>query len=617
MLGVPTVNALIGNVTGLKAGSALAATSNAQKIQQLLDIGGVVRIPDPGTYYIDETLWMYSNSLLCAVPGAVLQGPGDILLLSNNASREAAAATVTIAWTAGTVATVTWTAHGKTAGEVVTFQGATPMVYNLPCRILEVLTPNTFTIRLPESPGASASGTVLAYNCDRGIFVRDLTIDYGYTTNGAISDMRRHAAYFCNIADSAFVNYEARNVDKYGFNSCADLDCRYENIRGFNVAEVFKHYGPSVSHRVSGVYGISRDDATTIQMKEPAAFAAYQPIFGNIYRMHVDTVDVMQANGTASAAVCIYASDNETGEDITVADVIAHADDANGCQIKFGDTYTTSLLGTVTLRNVNSSTSTSTSRYAMMIAAPVRALTIDCPHPKNQDAASPTQLIRVDSASTIKSLTINNPYFVNSAWGTSTAGYIINLSGNIEATTINGGYISGATAGTRFLNIGTGTMGPITLNGLSIENASMVGNISAGASNTRVIIMRGCKCKTVTSGFDVRSLTKFILEGNTFDTMSSGVIRPTTTSGVMAQVYGGGNVNISAAMVNAAAPATWESYTEDIAVDPLTAVQLATTNGQVLISTNAGANMAGYARRTNGQWVAIGTGAAGANTVIV
>lgn len=620
MLGVDTVNALIGGVNGLKPGSTAAATRNVDKIQNTLDTQGIVLITVPGTYYLNNTLYMPDNSLLAGVPGVLLQQVSGTnkLMLTNYAAIAPSVATVTVAWTAGVIATVTWTNHGKTAGDAFFLQGASPMVYNNVFRVLEVLTANTFTIRLPESPNAAATGTVLAYDCNRNFHVRDIALDYGYTTNGAISDMRRHAINFIGMADCTFRNIKSQNVDKYGFCTSADLDCRYENIQGYNVAEIFKHYGPSLGHKASGIYGIARDDATTIQAKEPAAFAGYQPYSGNIYRLKVDTVDVMQANGTASSAVCIYASDNETMEDVTVEDVLSHADDGNGCQIKYGDTFSTGTLGTVTLRNINSSTATVSTKYAMIIAASVRSLLIDCPAPKNQDAASPTQLLRVDTLAIIKSLVINRPYFNNASWATAAAAYFINLTGSaIESTLIVEPQMSGNTTGTRFLTIGTGAIGPVTIMGGSFENMSMVGIVQAGASATRVINMIGVKCKTVVSGWDVRSLTKFNLTGCYFDTMTSGVIRPTTTAGLMAQVHGSGNINISAAMVAAAAPATFEAYSEDISLDPLTATGLATTNGQFFISTNAGANMAGYARRTNGQWVAIGTGAAGANTIIV
>lgn len=127
--------------------------------------------------------------------------------------------------------------------------------------------------------------------------------------------------------------------------------------------------------------------------------------------------------------------------------------------------------------------------------------------------------------------------------------------------------------------------------------------------------MRGCRVKSVSSGWDVRSLTRFNLTGNNFDTMASGVIRPTTTTGLMAQIFGSGNLFTSAAAVAAANSATWEAYSYDIAVDPITATNLATTNGQYLTSTQASTE-GGPAIKTPAGWVAIGTGASGVNTVI-
>lgn len=572
-----------------------------------------------GTEVVGNTIVLYSGARLTGAPGkSILRQSNSVnkCLLMNSALVDAIAGirtAVTIAWTAGVVATVTWTAHGKTVADYVCFQGATQGAYNSIFPVHRVVDANSFEIVCQYSPGASGTGTIYGYRCDTDIHIDGITLDYNVASNAsAAQGPDRHACVLGFIARSSVRNFTAKNVYKYGFNTVADRDCTYENISGYGVAEIFKHYGPSVNCDVNGIFGSSTDDCTTLQAREPAAFIAYQTAYGDIWNRSIRNVDV-SSDTLGAGAVVIYASDSELFEGVSIADVSCHATDGSGVAVKYGDTFSTGKVNTLRLENIRPSTATASIYFAISVAANVDLLEIVCARPKNQDYA--TALFKQESTSTIRSLIVRGLYFSNSSWINGSASYVWNLNGNVDSAVFEGGYLSMHATGGRFMSLGSGTIRNVTFNGVVVDTASQFLIQQAGASIVRRITLNGCRLKSVATGFDLRSLCKIILNGNDFDTMSSGVVRPTTTAGLMAQIYGSGNTFTSAAQVAAANSATWEAYSFDLLQDPISATNLASTVGQFLTSSQASTE-GGPAVLTPAGWVALGTGAAGINTVI-
>lgn len=595
----------------LAAGSA-AATVNTDTLQAQLDAAGYIHVHgEAGDYYINDTLIVHSDTTLVIVPGVKLkQADNTNLLMVQNYALTAPSVLVLISWTAGVSASVTWVNHGLTTDDYVCFQGAVQGEYNNIFRVHEVVDVNTFVVRLYRTPSTTATGTITGKVCDKNIHIRGLNLDYNFANNAsAAQSVNRHACVLAFIAKSSVRQFKAANVYKYGLNTCADADCIYEQISGTNVAEIFKHYGPSVACVAHGIYGQSTDDCTSIQAKEPAAFIAYQPAVGDVISRELTDVHVT-SNGAAAAAVVVYASTDETITGIKLRNINSFAKNGSGIAIKNGSTFT-GTIGTIQIDGIRTAGKAVTN-YAISVSCHVNALQINCAEPQPNDTA--TSMYKQEAGTTVRYLEVNNFRFDNTSWPSPSAGYIFNLNGDCDVATFRGGYVTGNSQA-RFLSVGAGTVYEINIEDMSFNSISMLGIMQAGAGNTRTVNMRGCRVKSITSGFDVRSLTKFVLVGNSFDTLPSGVIRPTTTAGLMTQIYGFGNSFTSATLVAASNSATWESYSYDVAVDPITAVNLAATVGQYLVSTQAGIE-GGPAIRTPAGWVALGTGAAGVNTVI-
>ncbi len=506
---------------------------------------------------------------------------------------------------------VNTTAFGAfTAGSWITEQ----TVYNNVFPVHNVIDANSFQVILPRAPTLAPGGTILAYDCDTDIEIDGLSLDYNKAENNIGGQgTYRHAAVFGCIGRSTFKNYTARNVDKYAFNTMADADCRYENIKGYDCAEIFKHYGPSQGHTVDGIYGDAVDDSSTVQAREPTTFIAYQPFYGDIINPSIRNVHVNTGAGTSSGAIVIYASDFEQIEGVSMEDINCHSDSGSGFIIKNGDTFGVGKINSVIVKNLRASTGTATTKYAVNIGTNIDVIRFIGMMPKNQDSA--TSFFRQESASRIRSIVVEDLYVYNTGWPSPSSAYVWNFNGSVDSALFVGGNVSVDPAQGRFITIGSGTVRKVSFDNFVMETGNQFGIKQAGAATETIIEMRGCRVRNVTTGWDVRSLARFILTGNTFDTMSNGVIRPTTTAGLMARVYGEGNTFTSASPLTPQAPSTVEVYSWDIAIDPATLTNLATTSGQYCVSTQA-APEGGPAVRVAAGWYALATGASGVNTLI-
>jgi hypothetical protein len=684
---------------------------NLQRINAALRRGGRVELRGPaGDYYINDTLIVRSKTRLSIAPGVVIKQADGInkLMFTNYANTQLAADVhdvVTIAWTAGAVATVTHASHGKTTSDYVLIQGAeasgavtaatraNPGVitstahglqtgwvirfrnvggmtqlnyvsatsnayrvvrinadtlsletdagavdtsafgvftsggewvlelpeYNHCLRVHKVVDANSYKVVLPDNPRRQPSGgTIKAFDVDTDIHIDGLTLDYNKANNDAGGQgTQRHACVLGAIARSSVENFEARDVEKYGLNTMGDADCSYENIRGYRVAEIFKHYGPSNHHVVDGIYGSAIDDCSTVQPKEPNSFVAYQAAWGDVRGMRISNVHCeTDDEGASSASVVVYASEFETA-DVSLTNLNVHSDTGNGFQLKNGDTYSVGKLGRITVDGLRCSSDTATTKYAFNISCNVDFLQVENASIQPQDNA--TSFFRQESQSTIRTFIWRGLRVDSREWPAGTSVYMLNLNGAGGTFVLEDATISLDTTYGRLITLGTGVWSSLAFRRVTMDSGAMFGIVQASATTVRNITMEQCNIKNVASGWDVRSLTNFVLNQNRFDTMTQGVIRPTTTAGLMARVYGMGNTFTSAAPIAASGSATFEVYSWDIAIDPATITGIATTLGQYCTSTQAG-NESGPCVRGNANgtpgWYAIAGGASGANAAI-
>ena len=574
---------------------------------------------------ISDTLVINSNVNIEFSPGAVIKRAAsmNLAMLKNAAfvSHIAAArTTVTIAWTAGNVATVTWTAHGKTSADYVWFQGASSTIFNNVFQVADVIDVNSFLIVLTRVPTGSPTGTITALACDTNISITGGIWDGNQVNNSDATGYDRDNWVLVGVAASHFADY--RHIGFHRGITCgalADVTFRRgraiatdADIAASLASEGHKVYGPANGVRIYDIAARTADDGMSLQVKEAPAFSWTGIPFGDIHDVQVDGARLLSRGLTAAGGFVIYNSDSETFSRIRVRNIEAHSEQGSGLIIKYGDTFTTGTVDDMEVDGAILSTATPATQYALSVAVPYRQLTLRKIAPRQGSATAGG--IRTQAAGTGGLLIIDDLSFNDTAFPSS-AGNFITLSGATDKVCLCNSRVTGNQTNMTLIAL-TATIKCLELRNNDIDQISKVVNESTGLLEVLLLIANRIKnCAIVFEPRVVTVPTKVLEHGNHFDTITTGVIRPSTGSGLVAKIYGSGNLFTSATHVAATGSATWEAYSFDVAVDPIAATGLAATTGQYLVSTQATIE-GGPAVLTAAGWVALGTGAAGINTVI-
>jgi hypothetical protein len=460
--------------------------------------------------------------------------------------------------------------------------------YNNVFRVFTVVDSNSFTISLYETPTIAPAGSVTAVRCTRTFSIEGGIWDYdGDTNTGSPSARDLHAITLHYAADFVARNIKTVNVLKYGFNTMATADYVCENIEGSGVAEVFKHYGPIANGRVNGIYGDAIDDCSTVQMREPPAFIAYQPAQGDVYNLHISNVNVRNVGGSASGGIVVYASNFDKCVNLTYEKVIVKGTVCPGIRIRNGDTFTVGEIEGLTIIDAITSGKV-TSNYSIFVdGVGIKLFKLVRPRFVPADLTSP--FFSSNASTNIETMIVDGMQFYNEVWPTSGAMFILN-----------------------------GVIGRFVAENCDIRGSSACGFVSVVAGQSiGNVVLRNSKFEGIPYVVDIRSLTNVYRENCTFNNIPNGALRIQVTTGLMARVFGCGRNTYAVATeaIVVLAPATAEVYDWDLRIDPIAVTQLATTSGQYCWSTQAGVE-GGAAVRTPAGWVALGTGAAGVNTVI-
>ncbi len=548
-------------VLSLRVGDVSAATANTAAIRAAVAAGSC-RVMGPGTVFINDTIWLDNGQALETGPGVTLKlAPASNKLMVGTAPLQESATTVTVTWTNGITASIAWTAHGRAVGDVVALQGANEVQWNTMYRVASVTDANNFVVTLAEFMTAAPTGTITAKRCVRNIKAV-VSLDYDYANNpSAAAGVNRHACVIAFAADILAENLRvtAANLYKYGLNTCATLNVR-GSVHGIAAGDICKLYGPA-RDTVLSVSGTSRDDCASFQAKEPPAFIAYMPAFGPIKDCGLSGISVSNAGGTSSGAVVVYADPDHEIDNITIENGSAISNLNEGIAIKYGDTFSSGKIGSVTIRDM--AFAGLVDDYAFAVSATVDALNIVRPRIMSSTSAASNaiQLLRFESTTTIRALRVEGLMFNEAEWPSSgAASYLVNLNGAIYQAEFVGCSIRGRSSQARFITLGTNGVQSVALRGCDFENLSQVGIVNDGGSVIPKIIMDGNRFKTVTAGWDIRDDAIVVMRGNTFDTMSNGVVRPTTNARTVSVYDEGGNTYASASAITCVAPGTATPY---------------------------------------------------------
>ena len=286
------------------------AGANVTLLQAALNNGGLIWLRGSGVVWINAPLVIGSNTRLVVPPAMTIRTVSG----TNNNVLQSAAYTrswnsATLAWLAGTVATLTLTAHGRSVGDPVCVQGTvgtTDSAYSGTFYVVSVIDANNVTITLRRVPAAAPSGTIQAKAADYNIAIQGGVWDYYYTggNNGASAGSNQHAIILAGVAKLELVSVVGTNTAKYIICLAGVRDFVIREFHAFATnSDGIKIYGPAFDGTVTDAQGIVGDDFISFQPYEASDFPQYN--FwggGDTIGLEASTVN----SNTVAASVAVY-----------------------------------------------------------------------------------------------------------------------------------------------------------------------------------------------------------------------------------------------------------------------------------------------------------------------
>lgn len=416
----------LGQAAGFGGSNAVtisgSPSGNRTAIQAALDAGGRVVIDAGGAggdVLIDGPVYVGDNTTFVTAPGTILKGApntGGKLIVGTKPLLISPTA-VTVTWTAGTLATITWAGHGLGENDAIVLQGANEPDWWEVVRVASVTDANTITVRLPAVPSAAPTGTVTARRCVRNVRW-DLAVDYngpsGNLTVGQGYDRMATIAAF--VADATIVTRAVGpNLNKYGL-----MLAGTDNVSGECIAlprshsDTLKVYGPAVN-TVATAEGCGPEDCLTMQALEGTAWLTYMPCRGN---MRGITLRPRAARVTTagSGPVVIYADNSYVQEGVIIdggdCRAMAGTTPAVALLSSSGQTATLSKLRDLTLRDTYLS---SAGNAPFMVGIAARRVRLQRPR-FGMPADNSKRIVLVGTNSVIDEFVIEDASLITGAW---------------------------------------------------------------------------------------------------------------------------------------------------------------------------------------------------------
>ena len=608
--------------------SLAAATANTAVLQAALNAGGLVQVQSAGTYYINDALTIYGNTKLTLGPSVVFKswaGVNKNILVNAGYLRATSAATVT--WSAGYTVSVAWTAHGRSVGDFVSVAGLSTSEYVGVFPVTAVADANNLTLMLYRIPAAVPTGTAAVKVADVNIEIDGFQYDYNYTggNNDSAQVQTRIGVILGYLANSSVKNLYGVDVNKYVLCVGAASNVIVENIDFANTqSDGVKVYGPVYGVNVSNIYGTPKDDTFSFQTREPDAFVGYRFTEGDVLS---STVSKVGGYSSGSGTVVLYGSPNQFMDDVKVSDVSGNAVAATVAVT--GSTGYVGQFGKIEIGGLSGTAA----RAVSMAYINFEDIKVDG---QRVVFSSHGITVNVGGSVTGKRLKCSRVHHLTDA----TTKYSVNMNNItlehliveelINGSAIAGSYpvqmASGAIDTISFLNntlrssqrgfdINSGAVRKINAYGNTMNGTGdQLMNIGASVTGTPLITLTSNETDSA-AVISANAACEIALSGNRFASNSNGVVRITGSISVQIRSDGTNQFKNAAHVVVVSGTPTILIYGWDIGVDPIALTGLATTNGQYLLSTQATIE-GGPTVRTAAGWVAIGTGAAGVNTVI-
>lgn len=351
---VPVVIKSAGASSGIVSNdqSGVVATNNTSIIQSSLDAGGRVFIDGSGPVYVSDTLKIGDNSELIFAPKCYPKMVAGVnkTVVCNKAYLEPFS-TVSVAWTAGPKATVTWANHGIGVGGAVWLRGVagtSPSQYSGVFTIISVIDANNFEVRLRRTPTSAPAGT---YECKRadvnvGFYGR---ADYNVQENPSATGTNMLAIVFGGVR-KLDVLAELANTKKYCLCLGAVANFKVHGLHSNHAgSDGLKIYGPAFDGIVERITGVFDDDLCSIQPQEAPGYAQYDYTGGG------DAIDIkiknISGNSLNAALFVLYSSQNQYADGIEV-DGVSGESAGNPIKLYTGVGYSNCKVGSVKLKNI-------------------------------------------------------------------------------------------------------------------------------------------------------------------------------------------------------------------------------------------------------------------------
>lgn len=572
-------------VLSLTSNAASDAASNTSRIQALLNAGGDLAIIGSGDIYINNTLVISGRTKL-SVPSdlKLKQLSGTNKKLLTNAAVNAAFATVAVSWMAGVSASVAWTAHGLSKGDMVWLRGVAGTAqsqYSGVFQVTAITDANNFVVRLRRRPTAAPAGTFECKRCDVDITIEGGIWDYNVAENSAATGLETMGMVFGAVHGLNLSNFEGRNCRKYVVCLGAVSDFRLIGMHSPSTgSDGVKVYGPAFDGVVDGLTGYFNDDVCSIQPQEAAPYAQYDFTGGG------DTINVVMRNinalsENASLAV-LYGATNQFADNILIEN-IAGKSSSSAVRLTNGSGFNGCLIGQVDVKNIEwqddrngalITVSGSQSFRALNIAGILSDPAIAMPSFTSEiifvGSGVSGHMFRVSGIRTF--LGVGATALTLSAAGFSEIVFENNsIMGSSSGTAIS---ITGAGAGARKLDFRNNRIA-------SISQGIVVASTAAATSHF-IFEANDANCSSALVNPSVAC--KISLRDNRLSTMGNGVVR--ASGAVAISVFSDGNSLESGSWLTISGGSLVSVFGNDFQAD-VTAIQR--TNGSFLFNTNAAA----------------------------
>lgn len=614
-----------------------SASLNTTAIQAALNAantagGGTITLQQPGVYQINSVLTIYSNTRLSLGSGVTIkQAASSFNNMIVNSGYTASTTTVTLSWSALATCTVNWTAHGKSVGQYVSLQGATPWQFVGVFRISSITNVNSFVIDLWAIPSSSPSGTIVAKIADENIIIEGGEWDYNQANNnGAQSATQKHAIILGHCVNSHLRDIEVNNALKYCVNIGAAVNCTIKNYTtNVTASDGIKVYGPTLNCGIDVASVQTVDDCISFQARETDAFATSRWVFGPIlnnfcynvvgagtssgrsmvqvystanYRMSgLDFRNFTKTSATTKPVIGITA-DGGTGDIGTLSIDGVHG---AGTSISASSGVFLDTCGTIEKLSINNLDVACYVGVLDQTSGTVKELILS--QSTHNPVISDNQLLNLQAITT-ESIIVQNCVFISTV--PAGGNYAIILKGGTHKKYVHRDNVHRQVNG-RAINILTCGITSVVMDGNSVEGGDNF--LIVGASVTGTPQFTYCNNDTTTTAvFNCASQSNVNFIGNRMSGATNGVVRTNGNVTLSIRSDGANFLASGSWVVVPSGTPVLTVYGWDIAIDPITLTGLATTLGQFFYSTQAGAE-GGPSVRSNAGWYNLAGGAAGAN----